>query len=161
MLKDAFAHAKKGVISGGSFPLINAVFVTVTLHQSTDVLKENRDIVWYANGPLALAKGQSEELLSGSIQAWINNIKMVELKQTPANPISIETPDLFPFTPQTKLKVTVSAGGFVSVQILLNDRAFLGRPPVEFQATCNNGLLTGVVGNTSYTLSFTLGKLQT
>lgn len=161
MLKEAFAYAKKGVFSGsgGSFPIVHAVFVNVTLHQSSDVSNENRDVVWYANGPLSLTQGQNEEILSGTIQAWINSTKLIELKPKPGE-ISVPVVDLFPFTPQTTLKVTVSASGFVSVQILINNKAFLGRPPVEFQATCNNGLLTAVIGSTSYTLSFTLGKKQ-
>jgi hypothetical protein len=152
-----FAHAKKGLAKGGDFPTVHAVYVTVTIHESNDASDRTHDNVWYGNGVLKLGTKNNEEVLGGDIQMWINNVQMVELKSKPGG-ISVPVADLFPFAEQLKLRVSVSASGKVSLQKLVNNKAFLGRPPVEFQAACTNGLLTGVVDNSSYTLSFTNGQ---
>ena len=159
MLRDAFAHAKRGKVIQKShdFPNYYAVYVTVTLHESADAADKMHDTVWYANGQLEIAREENEERLKGTLPVWINNVQVVAAPQTPAFPLLVGKPDIFPYDDRQTLIVSINASGFVSIQRTLNNRNFLGRPPVKFQATCTNGLLTAVVDSTSYTLSLTLG----
>jgi hypothetical protein len=158
MLKDIFAYARKGIIrQGNDFPTHFTVFVTITVHMTNDHADKNRDTVWYADGPLKLTKGKTGETLDGLIPMVINNIDIVTLQQS-GSEILLPLKDIFPSNSMHALMVSISDTGTVSVQRYLNNRIFMNRPPVTFQATCTDGLLTIVKNGASYTLSFTLGR---
>jgi hypothetical protein len=158
MLKEVFKHAEQN--PHGNLPNEGTVFVTVTIHTPSDA--KTRDIVYYANGALALEgtyKPLQPKVLKGDVNVWVNNTAQVELKPTPGKVPLGKEGDLFPSSPHLKLRVSINELGFVSVQLLISGHAFLGRPPVTFKAVCTDGLLTSVTNKTSYTLSFTLSKL--
>lgn len=156
MLQGVFKHVEQN--SPGEFPFQGTVFITVTIHTSTD--SETHDVVFYAHGPLNPEqepfKPFQPKVLKGDIQAWVNNTELVELKHPPGN-VEVKQVDIFP-SGGFKLRVSINDLGFVSVQLLLFGHAYLGRKPVTFNAVCTDGLLTFVTNKTSYTLGFTLRK---
>ena len=60
------------------------------------------------------------------------------------------------FAKQLSYLVKISSTGWVSIQKRIEGKAYLNRPPVEFQGVCSKGLITGTVGSSSY--SFSLRK---
>lgn len=68
--------------------------------------------------------------------------------QNPSGPVA--------FAKQLSYLVKISSTGWVSIQKRIDGKAFLGRPPVEFQGVCSKGLITGTVNSSSY--SFSLRK---
>jgi hypothetical protein len=160
MLQSAFNWAKKGKLSNGEFPTYATVFATVTLHYSIDRPEKTSDLVLYANGPLHLkSTTPGQEILTGNIQAWVNNVAQIPLPPKPGDVFGNVIYDLFPNTPNNQLLVSVSKTGFITVGKLINGTP--GSPTGTFQATCENELLTGrvnVAGQAVCTVSFSLGS---
>ena len=160
MLQSAFNWAKKGKLSYGEFPTYATIFATVTLHYSIDSPEKTSDLVLYANGPLHLkSTTPGQEILTGNIQAWVNNVAQIPVPPKPGEVFGNVIYDLFPNTPKNQLLVSVSKTGFITVGKLIN--SIPTPPPSTFQATCENELLTGrvnVAGQAVCTVSFSLGS---
>jgi hypothetical protein len=154
ILQSAFNWAKKGRVSSGDFPRYTQVFATVTIHHSIDRPDKRSDEVWYANGPLSRKVKNGQETLVGDIQAWMNRLDFI----ISDDPKEIRQ-DLFPQTPEYTLYLRVGITGLITVN-KQKDGIFLpGAGFSTFQATCENGLLTGnvdVLGKAVCTVSFSL-----
>jgi len=131
-LQPSFDWSKKGT-GVKIYPL----FVTLTIHDASQSADKAIDTVYIAQGNVGYHEAKGSASLVGTLNARIN--KGME----------------FPAAPQLTFKVSISNKGMVSVQEMLNGKPFAGRPPVEFQANCQGGLLTAIKGSKSYVLSFT------
>jgi len=162
MLQSAFNWAKKGQLTFKEFPTFAKVFATVTLHYSIDSHEKTSDLVLYANGPLHLkSTTPGQEILTGNIQAWVNQVKYISFPPKPGDVFGDVIQDLFPNTPRYQLLLSVSQTGFITVGKLLDGKLIGGLPPSTFQGTCENELLTGRVealAQAACTVSFSLGS---
>lgn len=145
-LANVFEWAAKETLFGDQYP----VYLTLTVHQSSNSNNKAKDAVFYANGRLGLPFSPLQvppsppKPLSGRLKAATNT--------------STEPP--FFTSGPWEYQVSVSPTGQTSILFLINGKPFLNRPAVEFQGQCSSkGLLTGTVGQTVYTLSFTRGKM--
>ncbi|WP_437667167.1 hypothetical protein [Sorangium sp. So ce1182] len=134
--------------SGGFIP---ELYATITRHTPADSAGDTRDVVWYANGSIHLETINEQEVLQGTIQAWTNNSQSIYATQD--NPGGIHL--VFTRPPTLTMKVTISKTGFVTIASLIGDKNYLGRPPIEFQATCVDGILTSIVGKSVVAVSLT------
>jgi hypothetical protein len=168
MLQSAFDWAKKKQSDSG----LPQVFATVTIHHSLDRFEKTSDVVYYANGPLALkSPTPGQEILTNSIQCWTNKTQEITIPDPPPKPGENENigeiiKDLFPTSnPHNRnLLLIVSQTGLITVGKLIGDKLIGGIPASTFQATCQDELLTGIVdilGEAVCTVSFSLGFVFT
>ncbi|KOP24403.1 hypothetical protein AMR41_21165 [Hapalosiphon sp. MRB220] len=161
MLQSTFDWAKKGAVGGAvEFPDIATVYATVTLHQSLDRPEKTSDVVWYANGALSLNTKDGQEMLAGNIQAWVNQTDTIFVPSETGNDLGSYDYDLFPNSTTKGLLLKVNKTGMITIGKLIKGKLIGGMPPTTFQATCENGLLTGtvnVLGDCVCTVSFSLG----
>lgn len=130
MLESAFAHAKKKTLNSGAEA---TVFATVTIHTQQDIEQNTeygRDAVWYGNGKLGLDFKDGEEVLTGTFNARSNGRD--------------KGGAMWPYNPSTNIELTVSRSGKVTIQRLIGGKKFMNRGPVTYDATCKDGLLTGL-----------------
>lgn len=115
------------------------VYATLSIHSnhgaSTGNDGGNANSVEYGHGRVT-SKAETSYLL-GSVAAYVN----------------WATPP-FKSLPQLTYSLKVNKTGEVSVGTLVNNRPFLNRPPVVFQGSCSNKLITGFVDGKSYVVSF-------
>jgi hypothetical protein len=172
-LQPIFDHIRKTAIDQKAIPLggnryqENQVFATVTIHQAGDhKVGGKADFVLYGNGQLNLAQETGKEFLSGGIQAWINDVKVREVKQSWIFDRFVIDRDIFPNTPQLGIKLTVDAAGMVSLGITVEGKLWENQAPVTFQANSARELLMAVIddgfmgskGPSSITIGFTLSS---
>ena len=141
MLQPYFDWAKKPYLGSGEFKTVYQVYATLTIHTSQDGPASYSDVVWYGHGQVVVATEGGHEVLKGTL-AGTNNVAKSAVPQ-----------DLFPPT-DMQFIVTISKTASVTAQWAINGKNFLGRGPDVFQGICEAGLVTAVVANKSYTLSF-------
>lgn len=129
------------------------VYLTLTIHSSTVVFKKPQPgpfltrVEYLGGEELKLKSEGSKQHLHGEFSAHVNLFD-------PKNPDT-----KFNSVPKLKLEIKVFPDGSVSILRLTDGKPLLGQGPVEFKGTCTKGgLLTGVFGERSYTLSFVKGK---
>lgn len=110
------------------------VYATLSMHTSSSS-NNNADSVEYGHGSVS-SRIETSYLL-GSVLGYVNS----------------STPP-FRAQPQLTYSLKVNKTGVVSVGTLINNKPFLNRPPVVFQGSCSNKLITGFVDGKSYVMSF-------
>src|SRR5262249_41278363 len=105
-------------------------------HYATQASDSTHDPVHYANGEV------TRHL----------NLFVIPTSQDFRGLLPLQISPDFALTPGQAAWLTVSQGGWVQIQEFVSGTLFI---PLQFQATCSAGLLTGIVGSASYPISFT------